>query len=30
MENKKVTMTIKEMKRVEVMTLIEAGKIAGE
>ena len=29
MDNKKVTMTIKEIKRVEVMTLIEAGKITG-
>ena len=29
MDNKKVTMTIKEIKRVEVMTLIETGKITG-
>ncbi len=29
MDNKKVTMTIKEIKRVEVMTLIDAGKITG-
>lgn len=29
MDNKKVTMTIKEIKRVEVMTLIEARKITG-
>ena len=29
MENKKVTMTLKEIKRVEVMTLIENGKITG-
>jgi transposase len=30
MDNKKVTMTIKEIKRVEVMKLIEAGKVTGE
>lgn len=29
MDNKKVTMTIKEIKRVEVVTLVEAGKITG-
>ena len=29
MENKKVTMTIKEIKRVEVMTLIDNGKVTG-
>ena len=29
MDNKKVTMTIKEIKRVEVVTLVETGKITG-
>ena len=29
MDNTKVTMTIKEIKRVEVMTLLETGKITG-
>jgi len=30
MENTKVTMTLKEIKRVEVMKLIESGTITGE
>lgn len=30
MDNKKVTMTIKEIKRVEVMKLIEAGNVTGK
>ena len=30
MDNKKVTMTIKELKRVEVMKLIEVGKMTGK
>ena len=29
MDNKKVTMTIKEIKRIEVMMLVETGKITG-
>ena len=29
MDNIKVTMTIKEIKRVEVMTWVETGKITG-
>ena len=29
MDNKKVTMTIKEIKRVEIMTRVETGKIMG-
>ena len=29
MDNKEVTMTIKEIKRVELVTLVESGKIAG-
>ena len=30
METKKVTMTITELKRVEVMTLLESGRVTGK